>query len=188
MSALRHYFCPSRRGCSSVVEHLLAKEDVASSSLVTRSISFLSLLPRAAEGFTRHELKRMQSTLPAGLQITAEITHTFAEILTPDALAFVAKLQREFGARRGQALRARQDRQLRFDAGELPDFLSQTKKIRESDWSCAPIPNDLRDRRVEITGPTDRKMVINALNSGSSVFMADFEDANSPTWRNLMEG
>src|ERR1700730_12382072 len=130
----------------------------------------------------------MQSTLPAGLQISAEITPSFAEILTPDALAFVAKLQREFDARRGQALRARQDRQSRFDAGEIPDFLSQTKKIREENWTCAPIPKDLRDRRVEITGPTDRKMVINALNSGAKMFMADFEDANSPTWQNMVEG
>jgi malate synthase len=130
----------------------------------------------------------MQSTLPAGLQITAEIKPQFAEILTPDALAFVAKLEREFRARRDEALRARQDRQSRFDAGELPDFLSTTKQIREGDWKCAPIPNDLRDRRVEITGPTDRKMVINALNSGAKMFMADFEDANSPTWANMVEG
>src|SRR3954451_4830351 len=130
----------------------------------------------------------MQSTLPAGLQITAETTPQFAEILTPDALAFVAKLEREFRARRDEALRARQDRQLRFDAGETPDFLSATEKTRESDWRCAVIPNDLRDRRVEITGPTDRKMVINALNSGAKMFMADFEDANSPTWRNMVEG
>ena len=144
--------------------------------------------PGAAEGFARHDLKRMQLTLPAGLQIAAEITPPFAEILTPDALAFVAKLQREFGARRNQALRARQDRQLRFDAGELPDFLSQTKKIREENWTCALIRKDLRDRRVEITGPTDRKMVINALNSGAKMFMADFEDANSPTWQNMVEG
>src|SRR5256714_7003172 len=130
----------------------------------------------------------MQSTPPAGLQITAEVTPEFTEILTPDALAFVAKLQREFRARRDEALRARQDRQLRFDAGETPDFLSATEKIRGSDWRCAVIPNDLRDRRVEITGPTDRKMVINALNSGAKMFMADFEDANSPTWANLVEG
>src|SRR5437588_9619771 len=130
----------------------------------------------------------MQSTLPAGLQITAEITPPFAEILTPDALAFVAKLQREFGARRSEALRARQDRQSRFDAGELLDFLPVTNKIREENWTCAPIPNDLRDRRVEITGPTDRKMVINALNSGAKMFMADFEDANSPTWQNMVDG
>src|SRR5437868_8262286 len=130
----------------------------------------------------------MQSTLPAGLQITAETTSQFAEILTPDALAFVAKLEREFRARRDDALRARQDRQSRFDAGEMPDFLSGTKHIRESDWSCASIPKDMQDRRVEITGPTDRKMVINALNSGAKMFMADFEDANSPTWRNMLEG
>src|SRR6266436_9592121 len=130
----------------------------------------------------------MESTVPAGLQITAEITPPFAEILTPDALAFVAKLQREFGARRSEALRARQDRQLRFDAGELPDFLPQTRKIREENWICAPIPKDLENRRVEITGPTDRKMVINALNSGAKMFMADFEDANSPTWVNMIEG
>jgi malate synthase len=130
----------------------------------------------------------MRLSLPAGVQVTAEVTPEFAEVLTPDALAFVAKLQRKFGARRNEALRARQDRQLRFDVGEMPDFLPQTKKIRESDWTCAPIPKDLQDRRVEITGPTDRKMVINALNSGAKVFMADFEDANSPTWQNMVEG
>ena len=130
----------------------------------------------------------MQSTLPAGLQITAEITPHFAEILTPDALAFVAKLEREFRARRDEALRARQDRQSRFDAGEMPDFLTATKHIREGDWKCASIPKDMQDRRVEITGPTDRKMVINALNSGAKMFMTDFEDANSPTWHNMVEG
>src|SRR5437588_35285 len=130
----------------------------------------------------------MQLSLPAGIQVTAEVTPQFSKILTPDALAFVARLEREFRSRRDEALRARQDRQMRFDAGELPDFLPTTKKIRESDWSCAPIPNDLRDRQVEITGPTDRKMVINALNSGAKMFMADFEDANSPTWQNMVEG
>src|SRR5260370_5709782 len=130
----------------------------------------------------------MQSTLPAGLRITAEATPEFAEILTPDALGFVAKLQRKFGARRNDALLVRQDRQSRFDGGEMPDFLPGTKQIREGDWTCAPIPNGLRDRRVEITGPTDRKMVINALNSGAKMFMADFEDANSPTWANMVEG
>jgi len=130
----------------------------------------------------------MQSTIPAGLQFTAEITPQFAEILTPDALAFVATLEREFRAHRDEALRARQDRQSRFDAGEIPDFLTETKKIREADWACAPIPKDMQDRRVEITGPTDRKMVINALNSGAKMFMSDFEDANSPTWSNMVEG
>src|SRR6266550_4605786 len=130
----------------------------------------------------------MQSTLPAGLQITAEVTPRFVEILTLDALAFVAKLHRTFGARRSEALRARQDRQLRFDASEMPGFSPETKQIRDGNWTCAPIPKDLRDRRVEITGPTDRKMVINALNSGAKMFMADFEDANSPTWQNMVDG
>ena len=131
---------------------------------------------------------KMQSRLPGGVEITAEITPEFAKVLTHDALAFVAKLQREFGARRDEALQRRKDRQLQFDAGEMPDFLAETKRIRESDWTCAPIPKDLQDRRVEITGPTDRKMIINALNSGAKMFMADFEDANSPTWRNMVEG
>jgi malate synthase len=130
----------------------------------------------------------MQLSLPAGLETAVEIAPEFAEVLTHDALAFVAKLQREFGARRDEALRRRNDRQRQFDAGEMPDFLAETKRIRESDWTCTPIPNDLQDRRVEITGPTDRKMVINALNSGAKMFMADFEDANSPTWRNMVEG
>src|SRR5205823_9273674 len=123
-----------------------------------------------------------------GLEINAEVTPEFGEILTPEALAFVADLEREFRIRRDEALRARQDRQSRFDAGEMPDFLGSTKKIRETEWKCASIPKDLRDRRVEITGPTDRKMVINALNCGAKMFMADFEDANSPTWQNMVEG
>src|ERR1700726_3482795 len=132
--------------------------------------------------------RRMQLSLPTGVEITAEITPEFSEVLTHDALVFVAKLQREFGARRDQALERRKDRQLQFDASQMPDFLAQTKNIREENWTCAPIPKDLQDRRVEITGPTDRKMVINALNSGAKMFMADFEDANSPTWRNMVEG
>ena len=123
-----------------------------------------------------------------GVEVRGEVTPAFAEILTPDALAFVAKLQRAFGARRLESLARRQARQAALDRGEPLDFLPDTKHIRESDWTCAPIPADLRDRRVEITGPTDRKMVINALNSGAKMFMADFEDANSPTWANMVEG
>ena len=123
-----------------------------------------------------------------GVEVRGEVTPAFAEILTPDALAFVAKLQRAFGARRLECLARRQARQAALDRGEPLDFLPETKHIRESDWTCAPIPADLRDRRVEITGPTDRKMVINALNSGAKMFMADFEDANSPTWANMVEG
>ncbi len=110
------------------------------------------------------------------------------EILTEEALAFVAGLQRRFGLRRAELLQARAERQRRLDAGELPDFLAETREIRESDWTIDPVPADLQDRRVEITGPTDRKMVINALNSGAKMFMADFEDANSPTWANMVEG
>ena len=110
------------------------------------------------------------------------------EVLTRDALDFVGRLQREFGTRREQLLHARDERQARIDGGEMPDFLTATKSVRDSEWRVAPAPKDLQDRRVEITGPTDRKMLINALNSGARVFMADFEDANSPTWSNLVEG
>jgi malate synthase len=110
------------------------------------------------------------------------------EILTPEALAFVAELHRRFNPERERLLGARAERQARLDAGELPDFLEETRELRESDWQVAPPPPELEDRRVEITGPVDRKMVINALNSGSRVFMADFEDANSPTWANNVEG
>ena len=131
---------------------------------------------------------RNSISTPGGVEVRGEVTPAFAEILTPDALAFVAKLQRAFGARRLECLARRQERQAALDRGEPLDFLPDTKHIRESDWTCAPIPADLRDRRVEITGPTDRKMVINALNSGAKMFMADFEDANSPTWANMVEG
>ncbi len=110
------------------------------------------------------------------------------QILSPEALAFVAGLHRRFDGRRAALLTARGERQKAFDAGALPDFLPETAQIREGDWSVAPIPADLMDRRVEITGPTDRKMVINALNSGAQAFMADFEDATSPTWANLIDG
>src|SRR5579864_5740979 len=111
-----------------------------------------------------------------------------AEVLTPEALDFVARLQREFGDRRLELLRARDERQARLDAGESPRFPTTTSSVRDSEWKVAKAPKDLQDRRVEITGPTDRKMLINALNSGARVFMADFEDANSPTWANLVEG
>ncbi|MGH7280730.1 MAG: malate synthase A, partial [Polyangiaceae bacterium] len=109
-------------------------------------------------------------------------------ILTDDALTFVADLAQRFSARIADALAARAERQKKFDAGELPDFLPDTKAIREGDWKCASVPDDLLDRRVEITGPVDRKMIINALSSGANVFMADFEDSNSPTWDNVVAG
>src|SRR6201989_1470022 len=132
--------------------------------------------------------KASRSPLPSGVEVLGEITPAFSEILTPEALAFVAKLQRQFGTRRKQCLEHRQQRQRQLDQGEGLDFLPETKQIREGDWKCAPIPSDIQDRRVEITGPTDRKMVINALNSGAKIFMPDFEDANAPTWRNMVEG
>jgi len=108
--------------------------------------------------------------------------------LTPAALGFVAELHRAFESRRQELLARRAARQGEFDAGKLPDFLPETAQIREREWSIAPQPKDMLDRRVEITGPTDRKMVINALNSGASTFMADFEDANCPTWANMIDG
>src|SRR5205814_3263943 len=125
---------------------------------------------------------------PAGVQLRGELAPAFPEIVSPEALAFVAKLQRVFGNRREECLQRRHDRQAALDRGEALNFLPETKSIREGDWSCAAIPRALQDRRVEITGPTDRKMVINALNSGAKVFMADFEDANAPTWVNMVEG
>ena len=110
------------------------------------------------------------------------------QILAAEASAFLTRLAREFEARRQELLSRRAARQQQIDAGQLPDFLPETAHIREADWTVAPIPHDLRDRRVEITGPVDRKMIINALNSGANVFMADFEDSNSPTWQNNLEG
>src|SRR3984893_4117114 len=133
-------------------------------------------------------MNTISSKIPAGVQIVGDVSPAFAEILTPDALAFVAKLQREFGLRREECLQNRQVRQAALDREEALDFLPETKQIRDGDWMCAQIPQDLLDRRVEITGPTDRKMVINALNSGAKVLMADFEDANAPTWENMVEG
>jgi malate synthase len=110
-------------------------------------------------------------------------------VLTPDALELVAALERELGGRREELLLARVERQSRIAAGELPDFLEETRSIREGEWRVAPVPADLQDRRVEITGPAgDRKMVINAFNSGARTYMADFEDANSPTWENVVGG
>ncbi len=120
--------------------------------------------------------------------ITAAITPETAHILTPRALDFIAGLERAFGARRRELLAARLERQQRLDGGENPDFLPETAKIRAGDWKVAPVPAHLEKRWVEITGPTDRKMIINALNSGADVFMADFEDANSPTWFNMIDG
>ncbi|MGC2520435.1 MAG: malate synthase A [Burkholderiales bacterium] len=125
---------------------------------------------------------------PPGVEIRGAINTGYAQVLTSGALAFVAKLHRAFEPRRQDLLAKRAARQKEFDAGKLPDFLPGTAHIRSSDWVIAPQPKNMLDRRVEITGPTDRKMVINALNSGASTFMADFEDANCPTWTNMIDG
>ncbi len=122
------------------------------------------------------------------LDVRAPVAEPYADILSPDALHFVERLVAEFDTPRKLLLERRAQRQHEIDSGEFPDFLFETSRIREGDWSVAPIPDDLRDRRVEITGPTDRKMVINALNSGANVYMADFEDSNAPTWHNLIDG
>ena len=123
-----------------------------------------------------------------GIEIHGPLTGRAGEILTDKALAFLADLHRTFDGRRLELLAARVERQQKLDAGALPDFLPETKHIREGDWRVAPIPADLLDRRVEITGPVDRKMIVNALNCGAKVFMADFEDANAPTWGNNLDG
>ncbi len=123
-----------------------------------------------------------------GVAILAPVTAAQAEILTPDALALVAKLHRALAPRRATLLAHRATRQARIDAGEMPDFLPDTAHIRNGSWQVAPVPANLQDRRVEITGPVDRKMIINALNSGAKVFMADFEDANCPSWENTIDG
>jgi malate synthase len=125
---------------------------------------------------------------PTGIRVTAAPRDRDREVLTHECLAFVEGLVRRYGPRIDELLASRRALQARYDAGERPRFLPETKAIRESDWKVAPLPSDLHDRRVEITGPVDRKMIINALNSRASVFMADFEDSNSPTWGNVVDG
>jgi len=126
--------------------------------------------------------------IPNGCRIAAPVAPEWAGILSREAIEFVNSLARRFAPQVKELLAERDRRQARIDAGELPDFLSETREIRESDWKVGEIPPDLRDRRVEITGPTDRKMVINALNSGARVFMADCEDSLCPTWENVVQG
>jgi malate synthase len=123
-----------------------------------------------------------------GIAVLAPLSAAQVTILTPAALVFLAELHRRFEPQRQQRLAARRARQARFDAGERPDFRADTKAIRDGNWTVAPVPAPLQDRRVEITGPVDRKMIINALNSGAKVFMADFEDSTSPTWGNQLDG
>ncbi|HEX4213039.1 MAG TPA: malate synthase A [Candidatus Dormibacteraeota bacterium] len=127
-------------------------------------------------------------TVPTGVEIRGDIEGAGSEILSQEALDYLADLHRTFDGRRQQLLEARAERQRQISAGASLGFLPETKEVREGDWKVAPPPPDLLDRRVEITGPVDRRMMINALNSGATVFMADFEDANSPTWANNLEG
>ncbi|MEX0816223.1 MAG: malate synthase A [Gaiellales bacterium] len=130
----------------------------------------------------------MPTTAAKGVEVLGSLEGRAADILTPEALDFVARLHRSFDDTRLQLLREREAKQERLDDGELPDFLPETAEVRDGDWRVSPVPDDLQDRRVEITGPVERKMMINALNSGARCFMADFEDANSPTWSNCVEG
>ncbi|HEX5481804.1 MAG TPA: malate synthase A [Terriglobia bacterium] len=132
--------------------------------------------------------KSNKSSKSKEVEIRGPMSEGYAEILTPEALAFLAGLAENFDERRVALLERRKARQEEIRQGRLPDFLEETAAVRAGDWRVAPIPKDLLDRRVEITGPADRKMIINALNSGANVYMADFEDSNSPTWRNNVEG
>ncbi|MFL9823448.1 malate synthase A [Rhodoplanes sp. SY1] len=143
---------------------------------------------RPSEKKPRAERPRARGGAVPGVVVKGRMGPRYPEILSPGALAFLAELHRRFDGRRRELLAARAERQARFDAGELPDFLPETAEIRSGDWKVGPIPADLQNRRVEITGPVDRKMIVNALNSGATHFMADFEDANSPTWSNCIEG
>ncbi len=126
--------------------------------------------------------------MTSSILIDADIKPPYNEILTPEALNFIEALHHNFNAERKRLLKAREIRQKELDNGQIPGFLENTKKIRESDWKVASVPEDIQDRRVEITGPVERKMIINALNSGAKVFMADFEDSNTPNWDNTMQG
>jgi len=126
--------------------------------------------------------------LPPGMQINAPILPGFETVLTPEALALVATLHRAFNGRRRELLAARAERAKRLDAGERPDFLAETESVRAGDWKIAPVPQALERRRVEITGPVEAKMVINAFNSGADSYMTDFEDSNSPSWTNQIQG
>jgi malate synthase len=129
-----------------------------------------------------------QLTLPSGMKITGAIHPGYETILSVEALDFVARLHRAFNARRLELLAARISRQARIDAGEKPDFLAETKHIRESEWKIAPLPPSLARRHTEITGPVEAKMVINGFNSGADSYMTDFEDSNSPQWENQIQG
>ncbi|MDB6064134.1 MAG: malate synthase [Pedosphaera sp.] len=144
-------------------------------------------LPKTEMGINQlHPMTTIE--IPQGVNVSGPITDAQSEILSPNALEFLRDLQREFNPRRLELLRQRERRQKAIDEGEMPGFLPETEFIRESDWQVDPVPEDLQNRRVELTGPTDRKMVINALNSGADCYMADFEDSHSPTWEATLDG
>src|SRR5256885_1303694 len=132
-----------------------------------------------------HSIDTPQAAHPT---LEADFGGATSDVLTPAALEFLSRLSARFESNRQTLLARRRDRQARLDGGELPDFLDETRALRAAAWTVAPIPQDLSRRHVEITGPVDRKMIINALNSGSDCFMADFEDSNSPTWSNIIDG
>src|SRR5918992_1374746 len=131
--------------------------------------------------------RRTTGQTPDGVEVRAPIPPEHATVLTPEALAFVAELHRTFDRQRIELLERRKDRQAELDAGIMPDFPLATAHVRTAHWRVAPTPSDLDDRRVEITGPAERKMMINAFNSGAKVFMADLEDALSPRWSNVLD-
>jgi malate synthase len=190
------------RGKKSARQRAPAKVTNTAKRTAQRRLALLSVSGRRAKSAPRRGpararvMARPRIMKPApvaprvdGVKIKAKLGARYTEVLTPTALRFLADLHREFEAGRERILAARAEQQERHDAGDLPDFRPGTKVIRDDeDWRVAPIPEDLADRRVEITGPVDRKMIINALNCGANVFMADFEDANSPTWPNNIEG
>ena len=156
-----------------------------------KSARKLSAVRKPIARATLARLPRKAASLPASLEgivVRGAMGPRFDEILTPEALAFLGALHRKFDPQRRYVLARRTERQKKFDAGWAPDFLPDTRRIRDADWKISPVPADLLDRRVEITGPVDRKMIINALNSGAKVFMADFEDASSPVWTTMVEG
>ena len=149
------------------------------------------MLYNTTHGYTLYynkEVSTFMSTQTTGIEVVGALKARYDEVLTPKVLKFIEELEQSFGTRRMELLQYRRKRQEELNNGHLPEFLPETKHIRNGDWTIAPLPKDLQDRRVEITGPTDRKMVINALNSGAKVFMADCEDATSPTWENIVEG
>ena len=170
-------------------KHVAGKTPAKRASALKKHVPKISAAKRApAVRKVKPSTTAARPSLPAGVIFKAPIKPGYDQVLNRDALAFAVELERKFRPQIRRLLDLRQEFQAKLDAGTRPDFLAETAKIRESDWTVAPLPKDLLDRRVEITGPVDRKMVINALNSGASVYMADFEDANTPTWTNLIEG